>query len=75
MSDQPADELVINIDFDGPFTIDEVELIEALTGKAIQDLESGPRGRSLRVVAWVVGRRQNPALNLADVGGLEVRLG
>lgn len=60
----------IDIDFSGPFTLDEIVAIEdeAGTGETV-----GPRsGRFMRAVALVVGRRANPDLTVEDVGGLEV---
>lgn len=63
-----------DIDFAGPFTIDEVIEIEELAGKPITDLLVGERGRSLRAVAYVVGRRSNPNLTLADAGEMWVRV-
>ena len=71
MTDEAAQ---LDIDFAGPFTIDEVIEIESLAGKPISELLQGERGRSLRAVAYVVGRRTNPSLTLAEAGQLWVSL-
>ncbi len=63
-------ELAIEVDLEGPFTLDEIVAIEEIagTGETV-----GPRsGRFMRAAALVVGRRTAPDLTLADVGGITV---
>lgn len=60
----------LDVDLDGPFTIAEIIEIEDMSGERV-----GPRsGRYLLAVALVVGRRTNPALTVADVDQIEVRV-
>lgn len=73
MSDEEL--VAVDLNLTGPFTIDEVIEIEDLAGCPITDLEEGPRGRKLRAVAYVVGKRSNPSFTLAQAGEFMVSFG
>ena len=64
-------QVAIDVDLDGPFTIGEIIAIEEMSGEQV-----GPRsGLYLRAVALVVGRRANPDLTAEDVEAIEVAFG
>lgn len=58
-----------SFDFD-TLTLDEVETIETLTGTAIDSLvaDGTPKGKNLKAIIFVLGRRTNPEFTIADAG-------
>lgn len=61
------------LDLGGPFTLDEIiELEDLAPGEILHP--SGRSGRALRAIAWVTGRRVNPAYGLEDAGRLLLRI-
>ena len=56
-------------DFDS-MTLDEVETIENLTGIAIDRLvaDGAPKGKNLKAIIFVLGRRTNPAFTMEEAG-------
>lgn len=59
----------MKIDFD-TLTLNEVEQIEMLTGASIQTImtDEAPKGRTLKVILWIFGKRANPSMTLDDAG-------
>lgn len=59
----------MELDFD-TLTLDEVEQIELLTGQSIQTImeDESPKGRTLKVILWIFGKRANPDMTLEDAG-------
>lgn len=57
------------VDFD-TLTLNEVEQIEMLTGASIQSImeDGSPKGRALKVVLWIFGKRTNPNMTLEEAG-------
>lgn len=57
----------MKIDFD-TLTLGEVEEIELLTGQSIQNImeDESPKGRTLKVILWIFGRRENPDMTIED---------
>lgn len=68
MSDE-TQEIKIELDPRGPFTLNEIIEIESMCDELVFDRS----GRFMRAVAFVTGKRTNPNLSLSDVGQLEVR--
>lgn len=63
------------VDFDS-LTIDEIDLVEDITGAAIEDIMGGGKVRAskvLRAFALVALRRTNPDATLADAGKVDVQ--
>ena len=59
----------MKIDFD-TLTLNEVEQIEMLTGASIQTImtDEAPKGRTLKVILWIFGKRANPSMTLEEAG-------
>lgn len=68
-------EVALDIDMSGDdLTLNErIEVENACGGVAFDDLRVEGRSTFLRAVAWVVGRRSNPALTIHEAGELTVR--
>jgi len=51
-------------------TLDEVEIIENLTGVAIEQIadDGAPKGKNLKSLIFVMMRRTNPAFTIEDAG-------
>jgi hypothetical protein len=51
-------------------TLNEVETIENLTGTAIDKLvaDGTPKGKNLKAIIFVLGRRTNPDFTIEDAG-------
>lgn len=66
-----ADDITIDPD---DFTIDELEEIEALTGKALPDLFTprGPSASGLRGALFIVKRRADPEFSWDDASKLSI---
>lgn len=49
-------------------TLGEIEEIELMTGKSIEDVlsEGQPKGRSLRVLMFILKRREDPKFKFED---------
>lgn len=71
----PTAELELDIDMTGDdLTLNErIEVEDICGGVAFETLRDEGRSTFLRAVAWVVGRRTNPALKLHEAGELQVR--
>jgi|13_taG_2_1085334.scaffolds.fasta_scaffold127592_2 hypothetical protein len=69
-----AERLELNFD---DLTIGEIEEIEELTGRSIQSIQDpeAPMGSTLRVLAYIIKRRDNPEFSLEDAGDLIVTQG
>lgn len=63
--------LVLDLD---NLKISEIEDIEDALGCSIETaLEDGkPRGKTLRVIAWMLKRRENPSFTLEQAGDLVI---
>jgi len=68
-----SDELSIELD---SLTVAEIETIEEITGKSIDQAfaDGAPRGRVLRALGYVVKRRENPDFTIEDAGELVIKL-
>lgn len=64
----------MNEDFVNSLTLDEVETIENLTGIPMdQILSKGTlKGKALKVVYWVVKRRDEPELKFENIGKISL---
>jgi len=53
-------------------TLNEVEEVEKLTGFSIDAIanDGQPKGRVLKVLIWVMKKRQNPNYSIDDAGKL-----
>jgi len=51
-------------------TLDEVEMIENLTGVAIERIaeDGAPKGKNLKSLIYVMSRRTNPGFTIEDAG-------
>lgn len=51
-------------------TLDEVEEIELLTDRSIDSImdDGAPRGRTFKVIIWVLRKRTDPNYTLQDAG-------
>jgi|TARA_R110002051_G_scaffold295592_2_gene361402 hypothetical protein len=63
----------LELNFDD-LTIGEIEEIEELTGRSIQSIQDpeAPMGSTLRVLAYIIKRRDNPEFTLEEAGDLIV---
>lgn len=61
------------IDFNS-MNLDEVEQIEALTGRGIDSImaDGAPRGRAFKAIIFVMMKRTNPAFTFEDAGKLSM---
>ena len=59
------------IDWD-TLTLDEVETIETFSGHSIDKImdEGTPRGRTFKVILWVIKKRTDPNYTLEQAGAL-----
>lgn len=73
MSITDTTEVAVEVDLSGPFTLNELAEIEHLTGANLDDIANGASGQVIRAVAWIIGRRNNPALTLEEAGELSIR--
>jgi hypothetical protein len=66
----------MDIDFNS-LTLDEVELVENLCQTNIEALldDGAPRGRALKALIFVIGRRTNPDYRIEDAGKLSLSEG
>lgn len=62
---------MLDIDLD-TLTLAEVEEIEELTGKAIDQLFDGPKARVMRVLYFVIARRTDPTLTFDATAALTI---
>lgn len=64
----------LEVDLRGPFTLDEIDEIERITGLPLPRWFDGatPEGALRRAIAWVHARRLDPAARLADAGHLQM---
>lgn len=69
------DDVLVPVDFTGPYTLNEIIEIEAICGRRMAVLLDERSGTFMRAATWVVGRRTNPGLSLADAGETQVKLG
>lgn len=69
------DEITVEVDWTGAdLTLNErIAVEDACGGVAFERLRDEGRSTYLRALAWVLGRRSNPALTLQDAGELHVR--
>lgn len=53
-------------------TLDEIEEMEQLLGKAIDEAfgDGRPKGRALKVLVYIISRRENPKFTMEDAGKL-----
>lgn len=67
----------VEIDFHGPFTLDEIAIIEALTGQSYARWFDGvsPEGKLRKAIAWTYARRVNPDADINAHGALMLRAG
>lgn len=51
-------------------TLDEIEEMEQLLGKSIEDAfsDGNPKGRALKVLIYVSSKRENPKFTMEDAG-------
>lgn len=70
-----ADEIAFDFD---DLTIEEVEILEDITGLSIAELnpENGkrpaPQGKTLRAIVYIVNHRTNPDFTIDDAGRVKV---
>lgn len=59
----------VNIDFNS-LTLDEVEIVEAMTQKSIETImdEGNPRGRALKALIFIIRKRSNPDYTIEMAG-------
>ena len=56
-------------------TIADIELIEEASGKSLADVFGGKsNATAMRAVAFIVGRRENPAYTWAEAGAVKVSM-
>lgn len=69
-----ADTFEIDIE---DLTIDDIETIEEITGRAIDTIgdPNMPKGKLLRAMAFIKARRTDPDATLESVGKLKVSMG
>lgn len=72
--DEPS-VLSAEIDFTGPYSLNEIIEIEALCGERMAVLLEERSGTFMRVAVWVVARRANPGTSLSEAGEVQVKLG
>ena len=65
----PGQEMAFDLDFSGPWTLNELVEIEDEAGEPLGDMS----GRLLRAAAWVMAKRANPAVSIQSVGD-EIRV-
>ncbi len=55
-------------------TFDELEEFEDLVGTSVDDAfgTGQPRAKAMKALVWIMGRRSNPELTLADVGAMKI---
>jgi hypothetical protein len=63
----------MKIDFNA-LTLNEVEQIELLTGRNIDSIMSddAPRGKTFKVIIWIVQKRTDPNFTLEQAGALSL---
>jgi hypothetical protein len=68
-SNQVIDPDILEVDLNH-LTIAEIEDIEEITGKPIDSLQDPtvPKGKTLRAIAYVIGKRTNPEYTLEEAG-------
>jgi len=61
-------------DFISTLTLDEVETIENLSGRAMDELmDAGQlKGKALKAIIWVVRKREDPNFKMEDAGKVSV---
>ena len=69
-----ADDALIELDFTGPYTLNEIVEIEAICGERMAVLLEERSGRFMRAAAWVVARRTTPGMSLTEAGETQVKL-
>ena len=78
MPKEPEEEIAeVEVDFTGPFTLDEIARIEDLTDLSFARWFDGqsPEGLLRKVIAWTYASRVNPDADLAAHGQLMLRAG
>lgn len=57
------------IDFNS-LTLNEVEQIETITGRSIEDImdQGAPRGKAFKAVIYIMGKRKDPNFTLDQAG-------
>jgi len=66
---------LVEVDFTGPYTLNEIIEIEAICGALMADLLEERSGTFMRAAAWVVARRSRPDMSLHAAGEMTVKLG
>lgn len=67
----------LSIDFDS-LTLDEIELLEDLTGVSIDAIgkriggEDQPKAKVMKALAYVAARRDDPEITLEDIGKIKL---
>jgi hypothetical protein len=66
----------VNVDY-SDLTLGEIETIEELTGKTLDDIieVKTPRGRLMRALVFVITKRTNPAYTFEETAGLTLDQG
>jgi hypothetical protein len=56
-------------------TLDDIELIEQLTGSPIESItaEENPKGKTLKVLIWVMKRKTEPNFTIEQAGLLSFK--
>ena len=57
-------ELAFELDFSGPWTLNELVEIEEIAGEPLGDIS----GRLMLAAAWVMAKRLNPQVSIQSVG-------
>lgn len=55
-------------------TLNEVEILEDLTGGSIDSMleEGSPRGKTLKALAFIIMKRDNPDVTLEEAGNTQL---
>jgi hypothetical protein len=66
----------VNVDY-SDLTLGEIETIEELTGKTLDDIieVKTPRGRLMRALVFVITKRTNPAYTFEETASLTLDQG
>jgi hypothetical protein len=66
----------MNVDY-SDLTLGEIETIEELTGKTLDDIieVKTPRGRLMRALVFVITKRGNPSYTFEETGKLTLEQG
>lgn len=56
------------------FTLDELEMLEQLTGMTFTEIAENPnRPKIIKVLLWISAKRENPDIKIEEIGSLSLQ--